>query len=435
MYNYCFQGDNEELYQTNKDLIARIDKYSQKDDIDINEKLFGVKTPSMLEPENEKAHEKTIKKLDTDAYKEFNKIARAVSDIGSLDTDSVDLTKDFNEFIEENKNNPEYVYILNAILNAIRNGKYKTIQEVLKALKEGSVDLSKSNINYFKQDTSFKFDKQTFNDYLKNTPVIFAGKTTTEKAKVAIVNMDYIDPMAAAIEETGATRNTQGFVLLDGEQVYSDPKTRTLAPIANIQGIATLDSTPVAFQVSSGLSLLRDFMLAASDPAEMLDRIMNDDVKGILDELINCKPGDRWYNIKVVLGLKDIALTGEYAKAIYNDNKGILENALIQLRFTLGRNIFQGTNFKELKGYNKIHNLYDYLVSVDTNRITDGKQDKDIQSRFNDLYKLYNDQPDADFTFEVTRRNDGKKLNLLHGIKFISIIEIRLIIVYTHVVQ
>lgn len=36
--------------------------------------------------------------------------------------------------------------------------------------------------------------------------------------------MDYVDPMAAAIEETGATRNTQGFVLLDGEQVYSDLK-------------------------------------------------------------------------------------------------------------------------------------------------------------------------------------------------------------------
>lgn len=403
------KGDNEQLYQTNKDLIARIDKYSQKDDIDINEKLFGVKAPSMLEPENEKAHEKTIKRLDTDAYKEFYKIARAVSDTGSLDTNSVNLTEDFNEFIEENKNNPEYVYILNAILNAIRSGKYKTIQEVLKALKEGSVDLSKSNINYFKQDTSFKFNQQTFNDYLKNTPVIFAGKTTTEKAKVAIVNMDYIDPMAAAIEETGETRNTQGFVLLDGEQVYSDPKTRTLAPIANIQGIATLDSTPVAFQVSSGLSLLRDFMLASSDPAEMLDRIMNDDVKGILDELINCKPGDRWYNVKVALGLKDIALTGEYAKAIYNDNKSTLENALIQLRFTLGRNIFQGTNFKEIKGYKNIHNLYDYLVSVDTNRITDNEQDKDIQSRFNNLYELYNNQSDADFTFELTR-NDGKKI-------------------------
>ena len=402
------KGDNEQLYQTNKDLISRIDKYSQKDDIDINEKLFGVKTPSMLEPENEKAHEKTIKKLDTDAYKEFNKIARAVSDTGSLDSNSVDLTTDFNEFIEENKNNPEYVYILNTIFNAIRIGKYKTIQEVLKALKEGSVDLSKGNINYFKQDTSFKFDKQTFNDYLKNTPVIFAGKTTTEKAKVAIVNMDYIDPMAAAIEETGATRNTQGFVLLDGEQVYSDPKTRTLAPIANIQGIATLDSTPVAFQVSSGLSLLRDFMLATSDPKEMLDRIMNDDVKGILDELINCKPGDRWYNVKVALGLKDIALTGEYAKAIYNDNKSTLENALIQLRFTLGRNIFQDTNFKEIKGYNKIHNLYDYLVSVDTDRITDGKQDKDIQSRFNNLYEIYNMYSDADFTFEVSRNNDKK---------------------------
>lgn len=406
------KGDNEELYQTNKDLIARIDKYSQKDGIDINEKLFGVKTPSMLEPENEKAHEKTINRLDTDAYKEFRKIARAVSDTGNLDTDSVDLTTDFNEFIEENKNNPEYVYILNAILNAIRSGKkYKTIQEVLKALKEGSVNLSKSNVNYFKQDTSFKFDKQTFNDYLKNTPVIFAGKTTTEKAKVAIVNMDYVDPMAAAIEETGATRNTQGFVLLDGEQVYSDPKTRTLAPIANIQGIATLDSTPVAFQVSSGLSLLRDFMLASSNPAEMLDRIMNDDVKGILDELINCKPGSRWYNVKVVLGLKDIALTGEYAKAIYNDNKGILENALIQLRFTLGRNIFQDADLKKIKGYNKIHNIYDYLVSVDTERITDGKKDKDIQSRFDDLYKLYNNQPDADFTFEVTRP-DKKKIKL-----------------------
>lgn len=404
------KGDNEELYQTNKDLIARIDKYSQKDDIDINEKLFGVKTPSMLEPENEKAHEKTINRLNTDAYKAFRKIAVAVSDTGILDT-TVDLTADFNEFIEENKNNPEYVYILNAILNAIRIGKYKTIQEVLKALKEGPIDLSKSNINYFKQDTSFKFNQKTFNGYLKNTPVIFAGKTTTEKAKVAIVNMDYIDPMAAAIEETGATRNTQGFVLLDGEQVYSDPKTRTLAPIANIQGIATLDSTPVAFQVSSGLTLLRDFMLASSNPKEMLERIVNDDVRGILDELINCKPGDRWYNVKVVLGLKDIALTGEYAKAIYNDNKGILENALIQLRFTLGRNIFQDTNLKELKGYNKIHNLYDYLVSVDTNRITDDQPDKDIQSRFDDLYDRYNNQSDADFTFKV-KRDDDKIIKL-----------------------
>lgn len=152
-------------------------------------------------------------------------------------------------------------------------------------------------------------------------------------------------------------------------------------------------------------------MRASSDPKEMLDRILNDDVKGILDELIECKPGDRWYNVKVVLGLKDIALTGEYAKAIYNDNKGILENALIQLRFTLGRNIFQDTDFKELKGYNKIHNLYDYLVSVDTNRITDDKQDKDIQSRFNDLYEYYNTIPDTGFTFNI-KRNDNKIIKL-----------------------
>lgn len=445
-----YNSSDQSTYTANKQAFDIVDKLNHRDHVDIYQKLFGVKSFDNLEPENESEHKKHINEYDNNAYITLRDLANTLGDDGHY-VDDAD-TSTFNSFLKKNTGNSDYMYVLNCILNKIRGTGTTGGNSIIKALdelKQGKA--SKSTIDYFNRNNQFKFDQNKFNDCLSRIPYIAVGLTMESNASIAIVNMDYQDPLSKAIA-TGKPNLDKGFVLLDGEQIYSDPQAGTFCPTINILSTATLDNTPVAFDIGSGILLLNNLVQAGIS----LDSIMNNDIDFVLQQILTAKPilteddinkyikqhfndnkyktlkGDdatkrlyiknnvieqnkRLFALKTQIGIEDVRGVGMVADSKYSDDRSKLNDVFIQMKTLLGIDIFQNKN-NNIK-LDNIHSLYDYLIDKDNSENLFGKR-KTPAGRLQDLYENHYKTLDSENEFDDVKNQKDLKVKSWHVMYF-----------------
>lgn len=397
-------------YDQMKSKVNKITKWNQIYHVDYFDRVYGTRTPTNLEA------------VDHDGYlnnqvewgRQSHNVLRDLAGYKDVNGHATNVTNDahFDDFIKTYKDDADRSYVYNALLNAVASNPAVPLNNILDGLYSGSIQL-KQHVNYFENNsTNFKFNQKDFRDHMNNICYLAIGADNNgHKASVGIINQNFVDRETRAIFNSTSGTMKNPFVFIDGDNLYSNPKSGIFAPDANILSIATLDSKPSAFNVYSGLDTLKLF----TEAGYSLNQLTNNEADSILIDLYNHvtelknsnNPADyensSYYRLYTALGLEDITGTGEYADTVRNKVKTAISDKLKEVNFLLGIRLFEHDS-----NQNQDLTLYDYLTE---NNATQA----DIATRIQNLNSAYTSAtPNNKLYIETTLNNHKVRLTQWH---------------------
>ena len=356
----CLVTYNDEAkYNQMKAEVNKINKWNLTDHVNYFEQVYGARPITNLESVDQHHYDQNQMEWSNQAGRELYDIASYLDNQGRVNTNVPDNDTRFDDFVDTYKNDFNRSYVYNSVLNEVRH-RYDEIQrqnnnltpeQIRQRLDVGTIlhDLYiggtvTGNVDYFNRNNGFHYNAAQFRRSMDSICYLAIGAYGTHKADVGIINRNYVSAESRAIfGDNNNNHINNPFVFIDGNNLYSEPKSGIFAPDENILAIGVLNSKVSAFNVYSGLDVLHQMLNAGIT----LHQITNNDADGILikiyDDVDNLKRNN-WQNVNNSpsytlyknLGLKDIQGVGDFAEAVRNDVKTAISDKLKEINFLLG---------------------------------------------------------------------------------------------------